>query len=267
MNFLRKKGNSLSLLQNTIPMKKLIYFLLIMSFCISCSDTEDPVIEKKGLQQIYEDISLLPNHSIFSDPTATRGSMTICGVTFEDLEFLGSLSREELANEKRKRQDLLGSGRIAEIESNKARNLAKNFDILGGHDGVDKIKIFAKAYMNCNGGWRDIEGLLPDDLSIEQTKVYVGIAVYIDRIARPIYLYMTKGLAKSRLSEDYCLMMLQDWFTGAGLNIDAAEFVARMGDRDADGDDMGYDLEDAAGSDVAFDAIDFWNEYNMCLRV
>lgn len=256
----------------------LLATLFIAIIAAGCSQNDNPK-ERKPLQEVYQNISGLSSQSIFAKTreVSNRNGIALPTITEADMQYLYSLTPEQLEDEKQRLYKKIGAQRFNMIEDRKAKNLAKKYELLGGHIGLQQLKTFTVAYLKGKGGWDEISKLLPLGLSRSQAETYVGVAIYIDRFARPFCLYIINQLQKTRnfavtvwnedsYSEGFCLAMLQDLFGGAGLNIDAGAFVAAMGNCDCDGASMDYELIDHDGTEIAFDAVEYWNQYQMCLK-
>lgn len=201
----------------------------------------------------------------------TRTGLTLPVITEADLVALASLSMEELQARRQSRLEAMGAEKIAQIEERKAENIAKMYDLMGGHEGLDRLKAFMTEYLKGAKGWARISELLPQGLTDRQAKGYLAMAVYVDNIARPMYSYLTKaytgskknniitrgGMGNPIFSRSLCEEYLANSLSGTGMSV--AAFKALMDD-----------TSETAGPpmDETWEEIDYegiWAEYTFCI--
>lgn len=234
----------------------------------SCSHEEPASVNKneKTLEAIYESLDRLPRQSIYDQSGSTRTGVRLPVITEADLAALASLSMEELQARRQSRLEAMGAEKIAQIEERKAENLAKMYDLMGGHEGLDRLKEFMTEYMKGEKGWSRISELLPQGLTDRQAKGYLAMAVYVDNIARPIYLYTFREnkIASTRLSTNIdCDGFLAYRLVQNGISMDVADFIFWM--------ENGESTEPEAEPPFEFpDEVNpesLWEEYLNCKRI
>lgn len=242
--------------------------IFALSGFASCTH-EDPTAGNqngKTLQDIYERFDKLPRASVYSSQSATRGERSLPAITEADLQQLASLTAEQLMACRQSRLDALGAEKLARIEEKKAENMAKMYDLMGGHEGLDRLKAFMTGYMQGAKGWHRIEALMPQGLSDKQANAYLAMALYVDNIARPIYAYLTAAYAGNNITRGdiytpilpigLCEEYLSNALAGTGISID--DFLKAMDD-----------TSEAAGppANETWEEIDYegiWAEYEFC---
>lgn len=241
----------------------------------SCSHEEPASLNRneKTLEAIYESLDRLPRQSIYDQGGITRTGLTLPVITEADLAALASLSMEELQARRQSRLEAMGAEKIAQIEERKAENIAKMYDLMGGHEGLDRLKAFMTEYLKGAKGWARISELLPQGLTDRQAKGYLAMAVYVDNIARPIYSYLTiinpapkDNITTTRQSlsvnsHGYCKTQLANALLELGLEINVDDFIAAMDDT---GEEAGPPINETWED---FDPDTLWEDYLNCRRI
>lgn len=247
-----------------------ICIVILMYICIgitSCSHEDGPyeLTNTSKCEQLFRSMSELPTISIISETKVDSRSVfnaefVLPCFSTEDLEYLSSLSQEEFERFYHDLLNQLGENGIERIEEIRDENYTRIFNIMNGHDGMTKLKDFAIKYIDSTGGWDSFQDLLPDNLTEQQSNIFVGIAVFIDKVSRPVYLTILS-------SPNYCIQSrgntMCDIEAGiklslAGVDIGVDGLVDIMtGGTDA----VLTPLEDVAiGADLA----SIWMDYEIC---
>lgn len=177
-----------------------------------------------NVKDLYDEMSSVSTRSIISNTnpdsrSADSLSNSIPIFTPEDLEYLSTLNQDEFISFRNNIIDQLGGeDGMSRIEEMEDENYIRIFYAMDGHEGIDNLNDFSCSYLNTPGGWSYLDVLLPDSLTTEQTKIYVGMAVYIDKIGRPIYkaILETTPISDSR---DICELQAAIKLAIAGINI------------------------------------------------
>ncbi|MBD5422457.1 MAG: hypothetical protein HDR49_05445 [Bacteroides sp.] len=199
------------------------------SFLTGCQSQSDSIemIEKeqvKNARDLYVSLMEIPTSSLLSESSVNSRatSNTYPVLTEDDVFYLSSLSLNELEYLMSKFQSKLDSDDYLYIESRRDETLLKNFEILGGHEGFDRIMEFYDSYMGVEPGWTSLEKLLPNNLEEQQIDLYVNYAVYIDRIARPVSRVLTLIAEPSSrgFADEQCKMAANAKLREAGLDLE-----------------------------------------------
>lgn len=180
------------------------------------------------------------------------------------------MTLEELETYNNTLKAQIGGDRLNAYEDKKIDNYAFMFDIMGGHDGIAKLKAFAADYANQNAGWNAVEKLLPQGLTGNQQTVYIIMATYVDKVMRPL-LSLAYSVSSSRAGGDGnkhdpspadCKIELQMMLEDAGTGMTADEFIKLM---ENGGDQTGYDEEDTTVGPELLDLSSIWWLYKICM--
>lgn len=117
--------------------------------------------------------------------------------------------------------------------------------------------------MNSEGGWPFIKALLPEELSQEQRRVYIGLSVYIDRVVRPFYGILTSSDGNdennaSRSSHAICEVEATMKLLLAGVNIGVDELI------DVVTGGAGAALVPLEGLALGAELTSIWLDYERC---
>lgn len=207
--------------------------LIFVAIFSSCSQ-EEPILEKKPNNNIaesyYSELSSLPTISIpsISDTQISRSENDggIPGLTSEDLKYLSSLSQKEiqaLIEKLESRIDTYGREKVEEIEVN---NYNRILDLIGGYENMNQYTEFSMSYLETEGGINSLQMLMPQNLNENQVKLYVAMAVYIDRTTRPFMKYIVQlDNNASRSHEEGCRAMAAFKLSLLGLSIGVDAFL------------------------------------------
>lgn len=248
-------------------MKNLLFVLLcpIALFLLlsNCSEESDTIIsEETDAEILYNNLSKIQTVSLISNNNISRGSSDLSKYalptfTTEDLNFISSLTQDEFIAFRDSIINQLGGDADGKIEEVEIYNYKRICNSLKGDEGVNQLAEFASSYLESSAGWTSIKSLLPIDLTIIETKIYISMAVYVDKVARPLYLKMTEKSNDSR-SLSYC-----DWEAAlrlalAGVNIGVDGLVDVM----TGGAGLVLTPEEGAIATVELTAI--WLDYEVC---
>lgn len=111
--------------------------------------------------------------------------------------------------------------------------------------------------METNGGWGELRSLIPTGLTIEQAKIYVCMAVYIDKVARPIDNVLIDKSTKSRDSK-FCEREARIRLALAGIDVTVYGLVDLLTDG------VGFTLSTLEESSVAANLMNIWLDYEIC---
>lgn len=228
---------------------------------VSCSQDEElkPNVKDSEYKSIYETMEGEPTVSFFSLLNSSRSSGLEDGYpvfSTQDLNYLSSLSQEDFEKVRDAFIQKLEYAGIEDIESIQDSNYLKVFDLLGGHEGMDQLIAFAQEYMTSPKGWSNIELLMPKNISLEQGKIYVYMATYIDKIGRPIYdVLVSKDAPVSRADSPVCKLYLEQRLAIAGVAMSAEAFLDAMTGGTATPIEV-----IATGADL----VDIWLDYEVC---
>lgn len=201
-------------------------------------------------------------------------------ISEEDLDYLSSLTAQQLDSLCNDILVKLGPDASEKLEEKRDENYIFMFEYLGGHEGMDKYNAFFEAYLLSDGGEDDFYRLLPVGLQPEQEKIYAIQAVYIDRMARPIYNRLTrsrgrdvslKGFGNDTVIAlppggqpqlDLCKRALQDALKNLGYDIGVDVFI------DVVSDVIGLGIPEfiEIGDDIMqlHDVYELWEDYKNC---
>lgn len=172
--------------------------VMIVLGCGCTSDNEIvPETESNYAEIVYKNFVNRERVSLFDlgNQGDTRGESPILPpvpfISIEDLNLLNSLSCSEMISLKEYYLNKLGTSGIEDYECIDTENYEYVFNLLGGHEGMDKLFAFFNSYLQVEGGKNNLIKLLPNNLSNEETYVYVGMGIFVDNIARPVYSILT----------------------------------------------------------------------------
>lgn len=253
---------------------------------VACNNTEllnssNDNSDDAAFEAFYQQLSLLTSPPLISSNTnTTRNSnndvASIPSVSNETLNKLATLKISELRTAKDSIAALLGKKCIDAYESRKINNYAYMYELLGGHSGMDQIKSFTKSYMGAPKGWEFAKTLIPTDLSADQKALYVIMAVYVDRFARPVKIHAMSHLyefisdSKSPNTRGYrypsvsdCNRELDDMLAAAGANMNAEEFIKIWMNQSSDNQNPENGPSD--DSQYELDLYTIYLSYRMCI--
>lgn len=241
--------------------------LIFVAIFSSCSQ-EEPILEKKLnnniVESYYSELSSSPTISIFSnnDTQSSRSENEggIPGLTSEDLKYLSSLSQKEiqaLIENLDSRIDAYGREKIEEIEVN---NYNRILDLIGGYENMNQYMEFSMSYLETDGGINNLQMLMPQNLNDTQIKLYIAMAIYIDKTARPFIVEVTQSVDSklSRGDSEYC-----KWVADMKLALAGVDFgVDILCDIMTDGVAAEFTgLEMAA---ISANITSIWLDYEVC---
>lgn len=174
--------------------------IVIASGC-SCTSENEIFHERENnsAEIIYEKFVNRKKISLFnlSNSGETKGeilhSAYIPFISIEDLKKLSSLNYSEMVYLKEYYLNKIGESRIEASDCIETENYEYVFNLLGGHEGMDKLFVFFNNYLQEEGSKNNLLKLLPDNLSHEEICVYVGMGIFVDNIARPVYSILTNS--------------------------------------------------------------------------
>ncbi|MBD5368631.1 MAG: hypothetical protein HDR83_05160 [Bacteroides sp.] len=131
---------------------------------------------------------------------------------------------------------------------------------LGGPKEVEKLESFMVSYMDSDGGWENVEPYLLGIRSKKAQQVYVKIAVYIDKSAKPIISELFNREVLGDVSEDrgLCEMAAMARLASLGIDMKVSEMVDAM---TGGGGGALEGLELIAG---AASLLHIWLDYEIC---
>lgn len=187
----------------SISFSSLLFFM--SSVITWCSQEEIELSSSKNdeIDSIYQNLMNQPTISLLSIPQNLSRSSSLQDIpefTQEDLEYLKSLSQEHFICEQAKLLSLLdgiSQETIDEIAVNNYNSIVSN---LGGQDGFYELLDFGSNYLHSDGGVSDIKNTLPKCINNVKIKYYIAMAVYIDKLARPICSIMENNINKNPMS-------------------------------------------------------------------
>lgn len=223
------------------------HFLYIAICCLlgvlstGCSQQEDDIQindSSSKLHQLYDVTENIETESIFSSlnpaSRSSSSSNTYPVFTQKDLTYLASLSQAEFQLVIDDFNSQLTTNERIEAEEIQDSLYIEVFNILDGHEGMDNLISFAQRYMEASQGWNSIESLLPSNLSHQQGEIYIRMAVYVDKIARPIYNQLvdldnpTSRAILSNGDDPTCKWYLTQRLAIAGIAMSAEAFLDAM---------------------------------------
>lgn len=218
----------------------LLMCFMTQVFTTGCSEEDEYIdIENQPseLMQLYISNNNIDTTSMFlllntNSRTAVDNKYPV--FTSEDLEYLSSLTQEEFQDIIDCFNSQLNTNERIEVENIQDSVYIETFTILGGHENMNKLISFTQKYMESAQGWDTIESLLPDNLSYKQGEIYIQMAVYTDKIARPIYEELNGyDLSKDQTSLnnndiEICKWYLTQRLAIAGIGISAEAFIDSM---------------------------------------
>ena len=230
-----------------------------ISLCKLLSETPQTPAKDLDYRGLYEMIKTHPTVSFLSVITNSRGAPSNGGFPIfssQDLNYLSSLSQEEFEEVREAFIKKIEYAGIEYTDSIQNSYYIKVFDILGGHEGMDRLINFAQEYLALPSGWDQIEPLIPESLSLEQGNIYISMANYIDKIARPIYeTLISKTIPNTRGDNPVCDWYLTQRLAIAGVAISTEEFIDCMTGGAA------TPLEIVA---TGADLLGIWLDYEVC---
>lgn len=246
------------------PLITFFGIVLAVSSLSGCCNEENIIVadENSSAEQLYTYLSNLPTTSILSDGNnedRSRTSTTLAFPVFskEDLEYIASLNQEQLISFRDSLIFTLGFDGEQLIEDFIDENYIRVFNIMGSPEDMSALEEFAFAYLDTKGGWHALDCLLPQNLTLEKQRIYVGLAVFIDKVSRPFYETLIKNPARSRDS------MLCEWEAAMRLSLAGVDIgVDGLVDIMTDGAGLALEgLEDVA---LAADLTSIWLDYEIC---
>lgn len=254
-------------------MRQIVCKLLFiaMSLCsaplVSCTQEKDDIedsLEYSRAEQLYYELSRIPTESLFFGDNQNGSRSTdsaqadIHIYTEVGRQYLSTLSQDQFQSSLDSLTSRISLGDQAFIMDKEYENNLRIFNLLGGKEGLDKLSDFAIAYINtdANGDWRIVESMMPEGLNEKQMDVYVGMAVYIDRIARPIYATFTKTTIGD---DELCKIEAVVSLMSVGVDIGFDAFL----DICTDGAGLYATPEEAAY--VGVDLMQIWIDYEICM--
>lgn len=248
-------------MKKTIP----IYLVIAVTMTLaSCVQHDEPTIkqdEVNTLQELYENLTQIPTTSMLDmainvNDNSRKIESGLPVLTPEDINYLASISQEEFGEIR----DILNlqTGESSYTENRQDSKFDKLYYDLGEIDGYKQFISFSEQYITSNEGWSNIEMILPSNLNETQNLIYICQAIYIDKIARPVYNALGKKGNNERAQSrgiSYCKDLLQSDLIAAGSELTADQFIALM---------SGGTLEFLDAVDFIIDAFGIWYDYEAC---
>lgn len=177
------------------PLRVISLFIISTIFGItSCSQDEEQLISSSNeAESIYQYLINQPTITLLSS-AETYGKNAIQYIpefSEEDKRIISSMSQDEFKILKDSLMYKLGGYSEEELDEIAIENYIKIFNILNGQKGISELLNFASAYLHTYGGINNIKKLIPTNLNKIETICYVSMAVYVDKLARPIYSIMS----------------------------------------------------------------------------
>ncbi len=249
---------------------KLLFSLsfLMMCFLNSCTQENNDEISTSKLKELYEKLETCPYNSIFSINYGTsRAEHTsdyiYFAVTNDDIEYLSSLSQDEMKEERERLIQSLGHSGENIIDSLQSVGYEHIFNVLGGHVGMNQLINFTTTYIEnieSTEKWDEISQLIPSNLTENQANIYIYMAVCVNKICRPIYRVLTTRQIQnisttSRNARNICDAQLAAELSIMGIDLTAEAFIDIM----------------SGGAMTAFEAtvgcanlVGIWYNYETC---
>ena len=249
--------------------KKTIHLMPIMLVCMSvffvgCSHEEiNPSINTENdIEQLYNELSSRPSVSIFLIDNISRGNNTLIPIfTPDDLKYLSSLSQKDFESFRSNIISEFGPNGNEIIENIEDRNYTSIFNLMNGHIGMDEYLNFATTYIESKSGIEILQELIPKNINGIQTKLYVAMAVYIDKLARPLLdelVLHEESSEPSRSGFAYCKWEAERRLALAGvqMGVDALCDVMTGG--------AALELTPLEGAAITADLTGIWLDYEVC---
>lgn len=231
---------------------------------IGCTQTDEfsSESEDSNAMQLYQMMSKIPTTSILADVSSESRSSSeyefyIPTFSQNDLNYLASLNQDEFEAFRNELIERLGPDGIDKLEEIQDINYDRICDILGGHEGMNKLEEFSLAYIETPGGWSYVQELLPINLTDKQINTYISFAVYIDKVSRPLYKTLTSDIPHSRV-KSMCELNAAISLVTAGINIGVDVMVDIM--TGGAGASL-TPLEEAA---MGAELTSIWIDYEIC---
>lgn len=203
----------------SLTLKICLCSILSINFAC-CKEDEELCFNSENLdyEKLYYEASNIPTYSLLEQVSengraGNNSGIQIPVLTESDLDYLASLSFNELKSLRDDVTARLGEGSLEIIDEIEYENYLRIYNLLEGHKGVDKLLDFGRIYLETPGGWQYVESSLPQKVSVEQAKLYIGMSIYIDKIARPILLKLddspknSRGLSMCRMEAESKLLL------------------------------------------------------------
>lgn len=240
--------------------------LFVMCFASCIQETEDSVLleeNENNIESLYLAFHNQPTISILSSvySQCSRGKC-IPEITKSDIEFIKSLTKDELISFRDSMLSLVGDNAANLIEDYEYDCYIHVFDVMGGDEQLRKYLNFASEYLNSEGGVDIFSKIAPMSLNKTQQLYYAAMATYIDNIARPIKNAMLGDLEdnfiNSRADRTDCILQADYRLALAGVGFGVEVLIDIMTGGAA------VPFEGAIDAASLTTLADIWLEYEAC---
>lgn len=169
---------------------------------LGCSCTsENEIISESDMNRaknIYNTFKSRKKVSLFSmaqGETRSESSFSSCipFISAEDLKMLNSLDHSEMISLREHYLNKIGKSGIEASDKIEVENYEYVFNLLGGYDGMERLFVFFNNYLGEEEDENNLLKLLPNNLSDEAMYVYIGMGLFVDNIARPVYSLLSES--------------------------------------------------------------------------
>ena len=237
---------------------------LISMFLFEGCSTESDIImpsDKEIAIERYTEVAAIPTKSLLSFNTESSRSerfgkeIKTPYLSATDLEIISSQNELDCLNLKKRLLNMVGKDSM-DMEVTEDDLCLKLFKTMGSVHCMNQLKEFANEYIKAEGGLKDFTSLVPNDIKKSHIDYYVAIALYIDRIGRPLYDYIVKyNVVRSRNA--MCDFAAEASLVTAGYTFGLETFVGLM---------TGVEEFELAGDAIVLtaDLVDIWIKYEQC---
>ena len=209
---------------------------LAISCLSSCQENENLEIETSqdsSMENLYKSMSNAPTYSVnpFNRPTILSRSEGLYNGAIPvfspaTLDSLANMSVVELQKIMTTYTDALeAAGLSSMIDDCELENTEKIYTTLGDRTKYDELLEFMNIYLISREGFSTIRQLMPKTLNEAQSKIYLAMAVYIDKIGRPIIDHLYPTSIYTRANETYCKWEAAAKLSVLGVNIGVDAFL------------------------------------------
>lgn len=248
-----------------MKIKLIINCILSITMVIFTGCSQDKDIIENNYDSRIEDLYLKLSKIVYQNSrsnniTDKNSNNVMAFFSNTNLKYLSSLSKEDFLSLKNSLEAQLGKERIDEIEKVSEENYIYIFNLMGGDEGLNRYLNFTYLYLNSNGGIDCLKKMIPAFLSEKQLEYYIGMALYVDKLARPILNTISKDRPLSRVNRDKesCKKEAEIRLALVGLNIGVDAFLDLMTDGAA------LELTPFEGTAVTADLLSIWIDYEIC---
>ncbi|MCC8038117.1 MAG: hypothetical protein LIP02_08315 [Bacteroidales bacterium] len=249
-------------------MKNLYLILFVFGLsCVwaGCTKEDYPLSDNSFDEKAFFDyVNAQKSTSIFQllkEPSRVFDSINVNIPVFtpEDLEYLSSLSQNQLDSVILEFKVRLGSDPDSVMESREDSNVEYIMRVVGSQHGLTDYQNFVDAYFDTSGGLEQFQLLVPAGLNEDQKKLYEETAVYIDKCARAPYLAFIRNDLTTRASQGLCKFYAKIRLAICGVNLGASMMLNFCAGNLAAVIDALDCIEAAIG------IIDTWYQYEICM--